>query len=453
MAKVLVLDVYPDVPYRVSKDTNGGSGTANDFGDSLVCQALKRVVRWMIDWPPLHAIYSLAVLRDQGHNVAYARKAPADLSSYDFVVVPSSIVAHETEVEATRVSASSGAKVFVIGPFSATMPQPYVDAGAKVILGEPEMYFQAYGLGEDRFDELPDIVINDAKVELDDLPYPAWDIVFENYRPRNGFLAGRKTDTLTILASRGCPYSCFHYCTYPLQQGRTVRLRDPEKVVAEMVYWQDKLGVDAYLFRDPVFSINRKHTMAFCDAIEKSGRKFRFAIETHLKNLDDELTDRLKQAGLEMVFVGIESVDPTVLTEMKRYTIEQEEQIARIQDLQSKNVKIKAAFIFGSPADTEESCMASLEFARKILPDFAQFCVFTPYPGTPIFHEYKDLITADNYENYTQWHLVFRHKNLSPQKIRKLVDTAYRRYYTNPKWIGRFVNSSIKPSHARSNHG
>lgn len=453
MAKVLVLDVYPSVPYRVSKDTNGGFGTANDFGDSIFCQALKRTVRWMVDWPPLHAIYSLSVLRDHGHDVAYARTCPANLDTYDYVIVPSSVVAHETEVEAARQAVNAGARVFAIGPFSTAMPQPYVEAGAKVILGEPEVYFHANGLGEDTFDDMPDIVINDTRLDLDELPYPAWDIVFDNYRPRNRFLVGRKLDMIPILASRGCPYSCFHYCTYPLQQGRKVRLRDPEAVVAEMAYWQDKLGVDVYLFRDPVFSINRKHTMAFCKAIENSGRRFRFIIETHLKNLDDELTGNLKRAGLEMVFVGIESVDPVVLTRMKRHTIEQEQQMARIRDLQSKDIRIKATFIFGSPADTEESCTASLDFARTILPDFAQFSVFTPYPGTPVYQEYKDRITAKSYENYTQWHLVFRHDNLSPQKIRKLVDTAYRRYYTNPKWVGRFVSSVFKPSHAHSYHG
>ena len=50
MIKILVLDVYPNVSYRISKDHNGGYGTANDYGDSL-SKILKFVVK---GFPPLY---------------------------------------------------------------------------------------------------------------------------------------------------------------------------------------------------------------------------------------------------------------------------------------------------------------------------------------------------------------------------------------------------------------
>ena len=39
--KILILDVYPKTDYRISKDQNGGYGTANDYGDSLLSKILK----------------------------------------------------------------------------------------------------------------------------------------------------------------------------------------------------------------------------------------------------------------------------------------------------------------------------------------------------------------------------------------------------------------------------
>src|SRR5262245_41275775 len=95
--------------------------------------------------------------------------------------------------------------------------------------------------------------------------------------------------TVPLIATRECPYSCYHYCTYPLQQGRKVRARDPQAIVAEMIHWSEQLGVVNFSFRDPVFSINRKHTIELCDEIQRSGRKFNLAVETHLKNIDEEL--------------------------------------------------------------------------------------------------------------------------------------------------------------------
>ena len=52
----------------------------------------------------------------------------------------------------------------------------------------------------------------------------------------------------------------------------------------------DNLKVKNFIFRDPVFSIDRKHTVKICEAIISRGIKFNICIEVHLKNIDDELT-------------------------------------------------------------------------------------------------------------------------------------------------------------------
>ena len=47
-----------------------------------------------------------------------------------------------------------------------------------------------------------------------------------------------------------------------------------------------------------------------------------YLIETHLKNLDDELIKLLKESGLKLVYVGIESVNSEVLKDIKRFTVD-----------------------------------------------------------------------------------------------------------------------------------
>ena len=74
---------------------------------------------------------------------------------------------------------------------------------------------------------------------------------------------------IPILGTRGCPYSCFNYCTYPLQQGRKVRARSVKNIIDEIKYWQSTLGAKKFVFRDPVFSINRKHTIELCNEMIK----------------------------------------------------------------------------------------------------------------------------------------------------------------------------------------
>ena len=141
--------------------------------------------------------------------------------------------------------------------------------------------------------------------------------IVKKYNLQNNFLGFNSKPAIPIVATRGCPYSCFNYCTYPLQQGRKVRFRSAKNVVAEMKHWLAKLKTNKFVFRDPVFSINRKYTVELCNEIIKENLKIEFLIETHLKNLDDELIDLLQQAGLKMVYIGIESSDENVLKDIK----------------------------------------------------------------------------------------------------------------------------------------
>lgn len=437
--KILILDPYPVRPYRISKDTSGGYGTANRFGDGIVSRVLTWLFAREVDWPPLYAVHVAGVLRHQGHEVAYSRQWGAEQHrGWDLCLVTSSIVCHETEVETVRAVVATGVPVGVMGPFATTLPAPYVAAGAFVISGEPEMFFMRNEIAADRVSALVGVIPPAAPVALDELPRAAWEIVFAVAPPRFGLL-GRKQTVLPVAATRGCPYSCHQYCTYPLQQGRKVRAVTPERVVADMCHWQDTLGVSYFIFRDPLFGIDRRHTLALCDALEASGRSFRFTIETHLQNMDPEVARRLVEVGLDMVKVGIESVDPDVLKSAGRFSMEQDAQRRRIAELEALGLKVTCHYILAMPGDTEETCRRTIRYACGLNTLFAQASVFTPYPGTPAFHRFEDRILVDRYEGFTQYDLVFRHDRLTPEQVRRLLGEAYSAYYTRGRWIYKFL--------------
>jgi hypothetical protein len=96
--KILLLDIYPDVNYRISKDQNGGYGTVNDYGDSWFSKILKLFVKNSIDFPPLYAVQVCGELLAMKHEVHY-QKTIKDIKDYDLIIMPSSIVCHETEIE------------------------------------------------------------------------------------------------------------------------------------------------------------------------------------------------------------------------------------------------------------------------------------------------------------------------------------------------------------------
>ena len=429
MLKIAILDLYPERSYRVSKDTCGGFGTGNDFGDNLTCLGLKYFTRKWISWPPLYAIYTLSVLLKDGHRVTYLKNIPKNKSEFDLFILTTSIVAHETEIAA--IKKLKAYNVLCIGSFASTWPEPYIEAGAKVLKGEAEFYFLNNKVSLSWFNSISSITTFAHESYLDELPFPAWEQLPAENLPRNGFFIGRKS--LTIQASRGCPYSCRFYCTYPLQQGQSIRLRKPDNIVKEMLYFKKKLGVDTFVFRDPVFSLNRTHTEMFCREILKSRKKFRFTIETHLKNLDFDLLELLKKAGLEMIFFGIESANKAGLKNIHRHDVEPEKQKKLIRKIHALGIKTKASYILGSPSDTQEDCFGSIQLAKELQTSFAQFCVFTPYPGTPIYQELESQLTANRMEDFNQWQLVYKNNQISAADIRFLLTRAYTEFYSLSK--------------------
>lgn len=432
MIRILVLDVYPNVNYRISKDQNGGYGTANDYGDSFLSKILKLIVKGSVDFPPLYSVQVCGELLNMNYEVKYKRKEK-NYENYDLIIMPSSIVCHETEIQKIKEIVKQNKKIIVIGPFASSNPDTYINAGASVLKGEPEMFFHSLEINNDFLSSIPKLIENDKLYELDELSYPGWEVIFKNYIPKMKFLGSGPA--VNIYASKGCPYKCFYYCVYPLQQGRKLRIKSPKKVIDEMIYFYDKLKVKNFIFRDPVFSLNRQHTLELCEKLINYKVKFNICIETHLKNIDDELAKLMRRAGIKLIYVGIETSDENVKTNMNRSSEKNDLQIEKIKFLQNIGIDVKAMYIVGLPTDTEKTYFETLKFAKKISSTYAQFSVFTPYPGTPIFKEYEDKITTSKYEDFNQWKLVFEHENFDKDKIRKLLDMSYRKYYFSFTWI------------------
>ena len=435
--KILILDPYKKANYRISKDTNGGYGTSNDFGNNLIPRILKFLLKKKSDYPSLNVAYTHSVLREKGHQVEYEKKIPKNYETFDLFIIVSSIVCCETEIESIKFLKKQNKQIFVIGPFATNNPNPYIEAGADIISGESEFYF--YSKNEFREDFGKKIINFQNDINLDDLPFPKWNEIIKNFNGVDKLYGNLKS--ITILATRGCPYSCFHYCVYPLSQGRKVRQRSPNNIVDEMIFWKKNFDIEMFIFRDPVFSINRKHTIELCNKLINENIKIRFAIETHLRILDTELLDLLIKAGLKAVIVGVESANLNVMKGSNRFTVEKDEQLKKIRELERKKIQVSSMFILGYPHDNVTTMNQTIDYAKKLNTTYSLFNIFTPYPGTPVYNNFKDKIQTKNYEDFDMNTLVFKHENLTQKTIKSFLSKAYTNYYFRVSWLFKYLKS------------
>ena len=362
-----------------------------------------------------------------------------EIEQTDYIILPSSIICHETEIESLKKLSEKGKKIFVIGIFANVIKSKYQTENSYIVQGDPKLFFQnKFKQRRNRqffffIRKKSNNCSQSISRKFRRAPISKLGLLFKKYPLKNNFLDFNSKIAIPITATRGCPYSCFNYCTYPLQQGRKVRFRSVKNVVQEMQHWINTLKTNKFIFRDPVFSINRKYTVDLCKEIINSKIKISYLIETHLKNLDDELISLLKQSGLKLVYVGIESSNSSVLKDINRFTVNNDDQYKIIKKLVDNGIYVKSMFMLGNPEDSEDTIKDTIDYSLKLPHQLVQYSVFTPYPGTPIYSLYKDKIIEEKFERFNQYNLIFKHKNLDNDKITKLKNFAYKKFYLRSK--------------------
>ena len=78
-----------------------------------------------------------------------------------------------------------------------------------------------------------------------------------------------------IQTKRGCPFNCI-YCTYPLLEGKHVRVRDVGEVVRELKGLQTAQGVDYCYFVDDIFNYPPDYTEALLREMIAQGVKIKW---------------------------------------------------------------------------------------------------------------------------------------------------------------------------------
>lgn len=266
--------------------------------------------------------------------------------------------------------------------------------------------------------------------DLDDIPFPARHLLpFKDYAD-SGHAGG-------MITSRGCAFSC-NYCSSSLIMGKKFRTRSPENVVDEVEELYYKYSIRDMAFIDDIFMLNKRRAMAIADEIKNRNLDINFVTSSRVDTLNRELLKSLKNSGMSTLYCGVESGSQRVLDLMgKGITLKQiEDAIKVIKDL---DIAIIASFIIGYPGETEKEMDQTIDFSIKLEPDFAQYSILTPFPGTPIYYELKqkDLIDNENWDEYTAMNSVINYVKLGLSKklVKRKLTKAYLKFYTRPKYI------------------
>jgi anaerobic magnesium-protoporphyrin IX monomethyl ester cyclase len=430
--KIALLNVSSGKNACINKDFMGGYGWAFNAGNSLPARMINYVKRRGEKLPIMSFGYLASILSEKGCEAEYVENR---IPSADVVIMQSSMVEHNSEMEWAGRLKKASKTVGFIGPFSGAMPEIFLNRCDFVIRGEPEEAF--YGIGEG---VIPKGVINSKCIEdIDGIPFPKWGAF--PYREYSYFPAIKERPFLPILSSRGCAYGC-NYCPYLVDY--KWRQRSSQNVLDEVGYLIGSFGIRSTLFRDPIFTFDRKRTVEICDGIIKRGYRIKWACETRLDKVDKELLKHLYSAGLRVMNVGVESCSEEVIKRASRKPIEVEHQEEMIRYCDKLGIRVTAFYMFGMPDDTRKTILDTIRYAKSLNTHVAQFFVFTPFPGTEYYEGVKGNIYEQSWEKFDCYTPVFRHKNLSGSDILRFKERAFISYYYRPAWAFALAGRALR---------
>jgi anaerobic magnesium-protoporphyrin IX monomethyl ester cyclase len=266
-----------------------------------------------------------------------------------------------------------------------------------------------------------------ANVDLDALPIPDYEgfefgryleLRWIQYTSLNGlwFDIFERPRIVDIITSRSCPFSCT-FCYHPL--GRKYRQRSVENVAKEIDYLLSKYGIGIINFNDELFCLNDERVYEFIEMLK--ARKLRWMAQWRINNVNREMLAALKESGIMVLSLGVESMSDIVLKSMEKKTT-----AAQIDDAlklaHEVGVRTGSNLIFGDPAETEDTVRESLDWYSEHPEYNMHLGQILAIPDAPIYRDAVDKgIIVDELKHIEDRFPVLNLTGISDRKFNALV--------------------------------
>ena len=433
--------------------------------DEIFRKSMKRVGAVL---PPLGLAYIASMLEKKGHEVKIIDgPALATVEDYSFEELEKDLKTFNPEV--VGISAAYSQIEYTkksLSLIKEILPDCVTILGGSLVTSMPNILnkfedvdYGVYGEADFTFPEILNKIKNKNILEgtdgliwrggkeikflkpklimsLDDVPMPARHLLKMNiYKPSSANY--RRLPATTIMTSRGCPYQCI-FCSKAVE-GSFFRAHSAKRVVDEIELLIRDYGIKDIQIFDDTFSYIQKRTEEICREIIERKLDIGWNCMTRTDNVNLELLKLMKKAGCYEVGFGIESGSERILKFIGKGLTK--EQIRKgVKDAKEAGLDVRGFFMIGFPTETKEEVIETINFAKELDVDVAQFMVATPLPGTKMWSLAKEhgAINESEYSSFTFYapdKMPFSSNLLNEEELADLYKKANKSFYLRPKFI------------------
>lgn len=311
------------------------------------------------------------------------------------------------------IHACSDAKVIIGGIHASALPEEAAGYADQVIVGEGESVILDVVEGR-----LIDKIIYTAPPEnLDALTLPDYSIL--------------KTpcDSANVMTTRGCTYRCT-FCTTS-RMFAPYRQRSVDSVIEEIRIYKN-MGFRYMNFEDDNFTADKERAKEICRRMIAENLIFRetfFFGRTDMAE-DEELMNLLEQAHLNRVLIGIESLNETALEQIHKGQ-HRDDIIRAARACRNHKIRLIASIVLGIDADKRDDIRKSIRFAKELDAYQLQPAILTPYPGTPVYHQFQNenRMLVPDWEQYDMMNVTFEPFNMGAWELQNEFYHAVTYFY------------------------
>ncbi len=242
----------------------------------------------------------------------------------------------------------------------------------------------------------------------------------------------------TLRTSMGCPFRCSFCVVHHLFGGRYLP-RDPEDVVDEIA----SLAQDHVYFVDDEMFVDPRRAERIARLLIERGIRKEYVSWARADTVcrSPELFRLWKRAGLRIVYVGIESMEGSILESYGKRCLPETNRRA-VEILRELEIGLHAALMV-NPDFEAEDFERVLHTIESLLPCELSFTVFSPSPGTPLWEETKGrFVCSDPYRFYDCMHTLLPTRLPLREFYSRFANLYLASFRRNP-WRTRKVRSPI----------
>ena len=367
-------------------------------------------------------------------------------------------------------AANPHVKIIAGGWFPSCLPETYLESGVydAVCLGQGELTFRDFIYAVEAGAPLDDVnglalmrdgqvIRTDARtiVGWDQVKRAAWHLIdIEPYKERQLRPGAREARNrmpsppsvggnenyfgISYYSSFGCPEPC-SFCCSPLVTNRRWKAQPAADILDDLEDLKARWGFQVVRFQDANFGVAEKRINEFAHGLIDRGMNIEWSTTLEVNNIlrySEDTLDALAKSGLYVACVGAETAEQDMMDRIgKPIAQETDDTMRAAREMHKRGIVTSLTYIIGYPGETEQSMLATLDQARRILADCpsvsAHVYPFRPIPGSDEYVRavkecgYQGPKTLEEWGHQLEYHVMETWEDNIPESVHK----RWRLYY------------------------